>query len=157
MILLFKQRLFSWFSSYDIYAENGERAYHVEGQFALGHKLFIYDNNENKIGEIRERLFTFLHKYDMYFNEEPIGTIVKEFSFFTPKYYLTDSSWEVSGDFFGLDYQIMDAYSVVIASLTKELLHFTDTYVLDIVNPNDAVKVLMVVLAIDAARASDTR
>ena len=41
MKLLFKQRLFSWFDSYDIYDEAGNTVYVVKGQFSWGHKLAI--------------------------------------------------------------------------------------------------------------------
>lgn len=34
MQLLFKQRMFSWFDSYDIYNEAGEVVYVVKGQLA---------------------------------------------------------------------------------------------------------------------------
>ena len=34
MRLLFKQRLFSWFDSYDIYEEDGSTVYTVEGKAA---------------------------------------------------------------------------------------------------------------------------
>ena len=37
MKLLFKQRLFSWFDSYDIYDEAGNTVYVVKGQSANGH------------------------------------------------------------------------------------------------------------------------
>ena len=37
---------------------------------------------------------------------------------------------------------------------SKELLHWTDTYVLDIARPEDALLCLMIVLAIDAAKCS---
>ena len=35
MKLIFKQRLFSWFDSYDIYYEDGTTAYTVKGQLSL--------------------------------------------------------------------------------------------------------------------------
>ena len=43
MKLLFKQRFFSWFDSYDIYYEDGSTAYTVGGKLAWGHKLVISD------------------------------------------------------------------------------------------------------------------
>lgn len=51
MKLLFKQRIFSWLDSYDIYDEKGETVYTVKGQLSFGHKLFIY----NKYGDILVR------------------------------------------------------------------------------------------------------
>ena len=42
MKLLFRQRFFSWFDSYDIYDEFGNTVYVVKGQLSWGHKLVIY-------------------------------------------------------------------------------------------------------------------
>lgn len=39
MRLLFKQRFFSWFDSFDIYDEAGDTVFSVEGRMAWGHKL----------------------------------------------------------------------------------------------------------------------
>ena len=41
MRLLFKQRFFSWFDSYDIYDDNGATVFTVEGKLAWGHCLHI--------------------------------------------------------------------------------------------------------------------
>ena len=49
MKLLFKQRLFSWFDSYDIYDEAGNTVYVVKGQLSWGHKLVIYDAYGNAL------------------------------------------------------------------------------------------------------------
>lgn len=45
MKLLFKQRVFSWLDSYDVYDENGNKVYEVKGQIAWGHCQKIFDNN----------------------------------------------------------------------------------------------------------------
>ena len=42
----------------------------------------------------------------------------------------------------------------VVATITKELFHWADTYVIDVKDPTDALYVLMVVLAIDAEKCS---
>ena len=39
MKLLFRQRFFSWFDSYDIYDEDGNTVYVVKGQLSWGHCL----------------------------------------------------------------------------------------------------------------------
>ena len=36
MKLLFKQRVFSWFDSYDIYGEDGETVFTVQGRLSWG-------------------------------------------------------------------------------------------------------------------------
>ena len=55
MKLLFKQRLFTWFDSYDIYNENGDTLYTVEGQFSWGHCLHILDRNGTHVATVQER------------------------------------------------------------------------------------------------------
>ena len=48
MRLLFKQRLFSWFDSYDIYDEDGNTVYTVKGQLSWGHCMKIFDAHGNE-------------------------------------------------------------------------------------------------------------
>ena len=50
MRLLFKQRLFSWFDSYDIFDEEGNTVYTVKGELSWGHRLQIYDAAGRAIG-----------------------------------------------------------------------------------------------------------
>lgn len=57
MKLLFKQRLFSWFDSYDIYDVSGKTVYTVKGQLSWGHKFVIYDAHGNEVGMVVQRLF----------------------------------------------------------------------------------------------------
>ena len=65
MKLLFKQRLFSWFDSYDIYDEAGNTVYVVKGQLSWGHKLAIYDAYENEVGMVVQKILTFLPKFEI--------------------------------------------------------------------------------------------
>ena len=66
MKLLFKQRFFSWFDSYDIYNEDGQVIYQVEGKLSWGHKLVIYDQNRNEVGTVLEKVITLLPKFEIY-------------------------------------------------------------------------------------------
>lgn len=154
MKLLFKQRFFSWFDSYDIYNEAGETVYTVCGQLSWGHCLKIFDANDREIGMVKERIFTFLPKFEMYLGEQYIGCINKEFTFFTPRFNIDCNGWQVEGSFFEWDYEILNASGQQIATVSKELLNWTDTYVIDVRDPKDALCALMLVLAIDAEKCS---
>ena len=154
MKLLFKQRFFSWFDSYDIYNEAGETVYTVKGQLSWGHCLKIYDAQGREIGTVRERILTFLPKFEMYIGDRYIGCISKEFTFFIPKYNIDYNGWEVEGDWLEWDYQILGRSGSPVATVSKELFNWTDTYVIDVVDPKDALCALMLVLAIDAEKCS---
>lgn len=154
MKLLFKQRFFSWLDSYDIFNEAGETVYTVKGQLAWGHCLKIYDAVGREVGTVKERILTFLPKFEMYLGGNYIGCISREFSLFIPRYNIDCNGWRVEGDFFEWDYQIRNASGLQIASVSKELFNWTDTYVIDVANPQDALCALMLVLAIDAEKCS---
>ena len=110
MRLLFRQRFFSWFDSYDIYDERENPVYTVKGQLSWGHCLKIFNRDDREVGTVKEKIFTFLPKFELYENEQYLGC--------------------------------------------KELFHMTDTYVLDIEREEDALHVLMFVLAMDAEKCS---
>ena len=154
MKLLFKQRFFSWFDSYDIYNEAGQTVYQVRGQLSLGHCLNIYDASRCKIGTVRERILTFLPKFEMYLGDRYIGCISKEFTFFHPKFNIDCNGWTVNGDWFEWDYQILSSSGKPVASVSKELWNWTDTYVIDVFDPQNALCALTLVLAIDAEKCS---
>ena len=154
MKLLFKQRFFSWFDSYDIFDESGKPVYTVKGQLSWGHCLKIYDSLGTEIGTVQERILTFLPKFEIYLGNDYIGCISKEFTFFKPKFDIDFNGWHVDGDFFEWDYRIIDSRGEEIATVSKELLNWTDTYVIDINDPRDAICALALVLAIDAEKCS---
>ena len=155
MKLRFKQRFFAWTDSYDVYDERGEVAYTVKGKLALAHKLQIHDAGGEHIATLKEVLLTlFKPKFEMYVGERHVGTIIKEITLFRPKFILDCNGWQVTGSFWEWDYSIVDADGRTVALITKELWNFTDTYALDIIDPADALQVLMVVLAIDAEKCS---
>lgn len=154
MKLLFKQRFFSWFDSYDIYNEAGETAYTVKGQLSWGHCLKIFDVCGNEIGTVKERILTWLPKFEMYLGNQYIGCISKEFTFFKPKYNIDCNGWHIEGDFFEWDYSILNTSGQKIAAVSKELFQWTDTYVINVYDPQDALCALMLVLAIDAEKCS---
>lgn len=154
MKLLFKQRLFSWFDSYDIYNEAGETVYTVKGQLSWGHCLKIFDASGFELGTVKERIFTWLPKFEIYLGDRYVGCISKELTFFKPKFNIDFNGWHIEGDFFEWDYSIINSAGQSIAAVSKQLFNWTDTYVIDVCYSQDALYALMLVLAIDAEKCS---
>ena len=154
MKLLFKQRLFSWFDSYDIYDEAGNTVFTVKGELSWGHLLRIYDERGIDVGCVKQKVFTWLPKFEMYLGSNYVGCIKKELTFFKPKFNIDYNGWRVDGDWFEWDYNIVDLSGQTVATVSKELWKWTDTYVIDVNDPKDALCALMLVLAIDAEKCS---
>ena len=152
MKLLFKQRLFSWFDSYDIYREDGSTVFTVEGKLSWGHCLHILNAAGEHIGTVQEKVMTFLQQFDLYAYGEYLGSLRKEFTLFTPRFTFDCSDWEIEGSWTEWDYAITSPSQGIVASVSKELFNWTDTYVIDLEDPGNALCALMVVLAIDAEK-----
>ena len=154
MRLYFKERLFSWFDSYDIYDDAGRTVYTVEGQLAWGHCLHILAAGGNHVGTVKERVLSFLPQFELYLGETYLGRVQKAFTFFTPRFDVECNGWQVQGSFLEWDYTVTEPCGALVATVSKELFQWTDTYVIDVANPLDALCVLMLVLAIDAEKCS---
>lgn len=154
MKLLFKQRLFSWFDRYDIYDEDGNVVYEVKGELSWGHRLRIFDACGRELGTVVERVLTFLPKFDLYLGDTKAGSINKELTLLKPRYEIDCNGWQVDGDWLEWDYTIAAADGTPVAIVTKEVWKLTDTYVIEVNEPENALCALMVVLAIDAEKCS---
>ena len=154
MKLLFKQRFLSWFDSYDIYYEDGSTAYVVKGQLSWGHCLKIFTPAGEELGMVKQVVLTFLPRFELYRGEQYMGCIKKGFTLFSNHYNIVCNGWHVEGNWLGWDYSIVDDRGETVATISKELLNWTDTYSIDVAHPEDALLALMVVLAIAAEKCS---
>lgn len=155
MRLLIKQRVFSWTDSYDVYDEEGNKKYFVKAELlSLGHRLHVYDSRDNEIGMIKEKLMTLMPAFEIVIDGVRKGMIQKKLTFLKPKYEVEFNGWRVEGDFLAWNYDVYAGGNSVI-HITKELLHWGDTYVIDFADPADELMGLMLVVAIDAANCTD--
>jgi uncharacterized protein YxjI len=154
MKLLFKQRFFSWFDSYDIYDEAGNTVLVVKGELSWGHLLRVYNARGDELGVIKQKVLTWLPKFEIYRGDQYIGCISREFTLLRPKYNIDYNGWQVEGNWLEWDYTILDASGRSVASVSKELWNWTDTYSIDVRDPQDALSAVMLVLAIDAEKCS---
>lgn len=154
MKLWFKQRLFSWFDTYDIYYESGSVAYTVKGQFALGHCLHILDAAGTHVATLREDVSSIIPRFEMYEGDALVRTIQREPTFLLPHYDMDCKGWQMDGDLFAWDYTVKNRNGQVVAAVSREFTNLTDTYSIRVADPRDALRVLMLVLAIDADKCS---
>lgn len=157
MKLLIKQRVFSWTDSYDIYDESGNVRYFVKAEFfSFGHQLHVYDPNQRELGVIKEKVFSFMPTFEIEIGGVTRGIIKKQFTLFRENYEIDFNGWSIDGNFLGWNYDVY-AGNRSIMHISKELLHWGDTYIIDIDNPADEFMGMMLVIAIDAANCSKNR
>lgn len=157
MKLLIKQRVFSWSDTYDVYDEWERPRYFVKAEFfTLGHQIYVTDElTGQEVGSIHQKLFSLMPQFDLVIGGMDMGFIRKEFTFFRPRYRLNVNGWQVQGDVFGWDYDVLDAGGNYVMHITKELFHWGDTYVLDIPDERNALLCLLIAISIDAANCDN--
>lgn len=155
MKLYIKQKVFSWGDKFSIKDYNGVDKYYVEGEvFSWGHKLHVYNSGNSEVAFVKQKLMSWLPKFEVYINEALAVEVVKEFTFFKPKYTLQGTNWTVDGDFWSHNYIIYDGANA-IASINKVWFSWGDSYELDIAEGIDEVLVVATVLAIDCVMQDD--
>ena len=155
MKLLMKQRIFSWFDSYDIYDENDEKVFIIKGQVSMTKRLKIYDAEKNHLATLKREMISILPKYHVIIDGEDLGCVKRKVSLLSPKYSIDFKDWDVKGNVWEWDYEIEDENKETVAEISKKLFHLTDTYEIDVKHKKDALIALMVVLAIDADKQEE--
>ena len=154
MKMLFRQRFFSWLDSYDVHAEDGTVLFTVKGVLSWRYTLKIFTPDGREAGMIKSRMITFPKPvFDLTVNGRTAGCITQELSLFRPSFTLDFRNWKISGDWLEWNYRIMRG-STPVAVIAKRLWNLTDTYEIDVTDPEDALGALMVTLAIDAVKSN---
>ena len=149
MRLLMQQKVFSWVDRFAVRDSDNRDKYYVEGElFSWGKKLHVYDLFNNEVAFIQQKVFSFLPRFFVFVNGNQVAEIVKEFTFFRPRYSIVGPGWTIEGDFFSHDYRIEENGRNIV-TITKEWFTWGDFYSLDIENPRDEIMALAVVLTID--------
>ena len=156
MRLYIKQRVFSWTDTYDVYDETGEARYFVQAEFLTwGHQIHVYDKRTNReVGSIHQRLFSFTPTFEVVIGGRVMGTVRKSITFFVPRYEVDYRGWDVEGDVFGWDYDVVGRGGKVM-SISKEFFSWGDAYSLEYRDPANEIPGLLLVIAIDAANCKD--
>ena len=159
MKLLIQEKVFTWSDRFSVKDEAGNDRYYVEGElFSWGKKLHVCTPDGREVAYIEQKIFTFKPRYEVYANGELIGEVVREFTFFRPRYTVesadSGADWDVEGEFWSHDYTVYRDGEAIV-SIAKEWFTWGDCYTLDIRDPEDEIQALALVLAIDCAMEQD--
>ncbi|MGI6085320.1 MAG: LURP-one-related/scramblase family protein [Acetivibrionales bacterium] len=149
--LYIKQKVFSFGDKYNIFNEEGQPVFSVQGEvFTFGAKIHIYDAAGTEVIFIEQKLFRFLPEYHIYSGDTLSAIIKKEFSFFIPKLNIQSEygDYTLVGNLFGRDFSIL-RNDIVVGELHKAWLSWGDSYELIINNDDDIPLFCALTIAID--------
>lgn len=148
MKLYFKQKVFSLRQRSEIMDESGVVLFKAVGEFSIGRRMHIYDNRDNEVAFIQQRLLRLMPRFSVYIGSNHVADIVKNFTLFSQDYRIEGLGWSVNGDWLAHDYTITYR-NRYIASIHKHWMSWGDSFEVDIADGEDCVMVLAVIIAID--------
>ena len=152
MILTFKQKMMSLAGKYEVYDEEGQVAYKIQGRIRIPKRYEISNAQGEKIAMLKSKFFDFMPQFRLFIDNQEVGRVKKKFTFFTQKFKVDCNDWKIDGNILGWNYSIVDANNALVASMDNNLLHMPEKYVLKIVDPKDARLVLKIGFAIAAEK-----
>lgn len=149
MRLYIREKVFSWGDKFTVKDEMEQDRYFVEGEvFTFGKKLHIYDLAGREVCFIRQRLWSWMPRYEVFRGDRQMAEIKREFSFLRPRFTVYGPDWDIEGNFWAHDYEI-SRNGRPIVTISKEWMTWGDSYELNIADPADEIMALAVVITID--------
>ena len=149
--LYIAQKPFKLFGQYTIQNEEGTTLYTVQGKAGIARNQTIYDQNEQSVGQIIQKIRFGLPRFELKLHDKPVGTIQQKLSLKT-KLDLDYYGWSVQGDLLGWNYEIYDQTNTLLAKIQPEHWHLSDHYALHYEHQQDELPLLLLALAIDCIK-----
>jgi uncharacterized protein YxjI len=146
-----KQKVFSIRDKFKVLDENQNEMYQVGGKlFSIGNKMELLDMDGNQVLNSKAKILTFMPtNYIFTPDGDEVATIKRKFGFkpnFTVEAQGRD--YRVEGSFWGHSFGIFDGDKEV-ASISKKVISWGDTYEIDILDSINKELFLYIVIIID--------
>ncbi|MEC9485549.1 MAG: LURP-one-related family protein [Candidatus Izemoplasma sp.] len=146
-----KQKVFSLKDNFNVFDENENTVYTVEGQFfSLKNKLTLKDASGNNLLYSEKKIFSLRPTYFLFdVAGSKIGKVRQRFSL-RPKFNVSlyDQELDMQGSFFAHSFTI-EGPQGMLASVSKKVFSFGDSYEIDIQATENQEAYLFLVIILD--------
>lgn len=149
--LYIKQKVFKITDHYQVFNENQDPLYQVDQDFKMiGNTVHVSDPNGKKLFVVDREVLTFLPKFNVHFSDGGQASIKSQFTFFKKKIDIISDhrQLQANGNFWDYSFEITDG-DVVVATIQKTILAWSDTYQITVYEPKLEQLILASVIAID--------
>ncbi|MFV8772350.1 LURP-one-related/scramblase family protein [Aerococcus urinaeequi] len=155
MKLYMKNQLLSLKRDFNLTNQDGDPVYKIKNKWlSIGQQFRIIDLAQDKeVAQVKEQIIDLMPTVDVYDqNNDKVAEIRKKVSLFRDNYKVTSLDWDVKGNILDFDFRITDENGDRIARIDRKMISIRDTFVIDIEDqvPADVVPIILgVVMAID--------
>lgn len=130
-----------------LFDEEGIVAYEFEASTVMFPRLHLYRFGK-EIGQVKKNFTLFLSQYDIDLYGEFSDSLQQELTFFKSRLYLENRGWQIKGDFFAWNYEIVDREGYILCSVHEKLFHLTKHFEIQVYDEDNQDLLLLMVLAI---------
>lgn len=153
--LYIKQKVFSLSGKFTVKDQEERDVYFVEGSFMKVPKTFsIMNTSKDEVALITKKVFSLLPKFFVEVKGNEMVTIKKEFSFFKARYSIDATGIEVQGNWWDMDFQIVQ-HGEVVGQVSKEWFTWGDSYKVQVLKDEMETLIIALVVAIDCVKADE--
>jgi uncharacterized protein YxjI len=150
-----KQKVFSLSGKFTVKNQREQDVYYVEGSFMQIPKTFsILNTKRDEVALITKKTLSFLPKFFVEVNGREALTIKKEFTFLKARYTIDGAGWDVQGNWWDMDFQILQNGEVV-GQVSKEWFTWGDSYKIQVLDEEMETVIIALVVAIDCVKADE--
>lgn len=151
--LYIKQKVFSIGEKFTVKDEREQDVYIVEGSFMRIPKTFtIMNAGGREVALITKKVFSLLPRFFVEVGGREVLTIQKELSFFKARYSIDSADIEVHGNWWDMDFQILQR-GAVVGEVSKKWFTWGDSYSVQVLNEELEAVIVAIVVAIDCVKA----
>lgn len=158
MIYRIKEAFWSWGNDFAITDREAYAVYRVDGKaFSWGDDLSLLDMQGNELARIRQRLMSFMPKYELLVGGQLFAEVRKEWSWFSKTFTLDvpgPNDYTINGSFWQHEFEFTRGGRRV-ASVSKDYWGWSDSYGVDIADGEDDVAILCSCIVIDQVLHDD--
>ncbi len=155
MKLYIREKVFAWNDAFDIFDEDGKKAYKCLGEEELFGNHFEIRKDGKTVADIHEKLIKLRPKYTVEIGDEEFEVIKRALGI-RDNFIVKGLDWDISGDFMDHKYDITSGKKT-IARIRKKILRAMKSYELDIQSEKDAVEVICCAVVIDAILSEENK
>ncbi|MEK4516970.1 LURP-one-related family protein [Paenibacillus sp. FSL H8-0122] len=153
--LYIKQKIFSIGEKFTVKDEREQDVYYVEGSFMRIPKTFSIMNADGReVAQITKKVFSFLPKFFVEADGREVLTIKKELSFFKARYSIDSADIEVHGNWWDMDFQVLQR-GTVVGEVSKKWFTWGDSYSVEVLNEELEAIIIAIVVAIDCVKSDE--
>lgn len=153
--LYVREKFFSLGGDFTITDEQGQDKYFVKGSFFSIPKVFtITDKLNQEVGTITKKTWSFLPKFYVHVDDNPVITIEQQLTFFKAKYTIDAGNLTVNGDWLHKQFTV-ERYGKIVARIDEKWFNFADHFEVSIYDETLEKLIVSLVIAIDFVNHED--